>query len=106
MSAKRRVSARLLACWLTMSMAAGAVVLVESKAQPDPSPALSIGGPYARLLAASTDLGPSRRAHTQLTVALHDSTQPKSLVQWARKQGLAVRWQPGQDWAIVEGTAP
>ena len=34
-----------------------------------------IGGPYAYLLASSTDLGPSHRADTQLTAALRDPTR-------------------------------
>ena len=64
-----------------------------------------IGGPFALLLGASTDLGPSNRDDTQLTVALRDSTQPERLVGWARGQGLSVRWRPGHDWAVVEGEA-
>ncbi len=64
-----------------------------------------IGGPFALLLGASTDLGPSHRDDTQLTVSLRDSTQPARLVGWARGQGLSVRWQPGHDWAVVEGEA-
>ena len=64
-----------------------------------------IGGPFALLLGASTDLGPSHRDDTQLTVALRDSTQPDALVGWARGQGLSVRWRPGDEWAVVEGAA-
>jgi kumamolisin len=62
-----------------------------------------VGGPLARLLASSTDLGPSRADHAQLTVALRDSTRPGELIGWARNQGLSVRWRPGDGWAIVEG---
>jgi kumamolisin len=64
-----------------------------------------IGGPFALLLGASTDLGPSHRDDTQLTVELRDSTRPTRLVGWARDQGLSVRWQPGKNWAVVEGEA-
>ena len=64
-----------------------------------------IGGPFALLLGASTDLGPSHRDDTQLTVELRDSAQPTQLVGWARGQGLSVRWQPGKNWAVVEGEA-
>ena len=64
-----------------------------------------ISGPFALLLGASTDLGPSHRDDTQLTVALRDSTPPVRLVGWARGRGLSVRWQPGHDWAVVEGEA-
>ena len=55
------------------------------------------------MLGASTDLGPSHRDDTQLTAALRDSTKPDKLVGWARGQGLSVRWQPGKNWAVVEG---
>lgn len=64
-----------------------------------------ISGPYALMLGASTDLGPSHRDDTQLTAELRDSTQPTQLVGWARGQGLSVRWQPGKNWAVIEGDA-
>jgi kumamolisin len=64
-----------------------------------------ITGPYAYLLASSVDLGPSHRADTQLTAALHDSSRPQALYGWAHSNGLAVRWHPGEQWAIVEGGA-
>ena len=62
-----------------------------------------IGGPFASLLAASTDLGPARGDHIQLTATLHDRTSPDELIDWADAHDLSVRWQPGDDWAIVEG---
>jgi hypothetical protein len=64
-----------------------------------------IDGPFALLLGASTDLGPSHRDDTQLTAALRDATQPQDLVGWAHEQGLSVHWRPGDNWAIVEGNA-
>ena len=64
-----------------------------------------IGGPYSYLLASSTDLGPSRRADTQLTAALRESTRPNALFDWAGDNGLAVRWRQGEAWAVVEGAA-
>lgn len=64
---------------------------------------MAIGGPYARLLASSTDLGPSTRDSAQLTVALRDSARPLALMQWAEAEGLDVRWYDGEDWAIVGG---
>ena len=89
-----------------MIAAAGVLVLASDLriTQVPNAPAL-IGGPFALLLGASTDLGPSHRDDTQLTVALRDSTQPNQLVGWARGQGLSVRWQPGKNWAVVEGEA-
>jgi kumamolisin len=63
-----------------------------------------IGGPLGRLLANSTDLGPARSGHAQITAALRDSTRPQALIAWAKDQGLSVQWRAGDDWAFVEGT--
>ena len=65
----------------------------------------AITGPYASLLAASTDLGPSRAADAQLTVTLSGAAPPGTLIGWADAHGLAVRWRTGDDWAIVTGPA-
>ncbi|MDV3127384.1 S53 family peptidase [Mycobacterium sp. 21AC1] len=62
-----------------------------------------IDGPYASLLAASTDLGPSHRPDAQLTVALRQSARPAALFDWAHHRGLTVRWRTGDRWAVVEG---
>jgi len=64
-----------------------------------------ITGPYASLLATSTNLGPSSATDAQLTVTLPAAQRPGVLIRWAAPQGLAVRWQAGQDWAIVTGSA-
>jgi kumamolisin len=73
--------------------------------QPWPAngPLATIGGPYANLLASSTDLGPSQLASAQVTVGLRGSARPEPLLRWAAGQRLAVRWQPGEEWAVVEG---
>lgn len=70
------------------------------------APALSgaIGGPYARLLAQSSDLGPARSAQVRLTAALHDRVEPVRLRAWARDQGLSVQWRGGDDWAVIHGS--
>lgn len=102
----RRLSARLLAGWLTVTMAVAVSGVVSAHLHATPSTPQTIGGPYALLLASSTDLGPSRLDTAQLTVALHQATPPEPLMRWAEREGLAVRWQPGQDWAIVEGAPP
>jgi kumamolisin len=92
---------------LTASLAAAAVMLGSALPTiPQRGHATNIAGPYALLLASSTDLGPSRIAHAQLTAALHDATRPEPLMRWAASEGLAVRWRPGEDWAIVEGAPP
>ena len=62
-----------------------------------------IGGPYARLLAQATDLGPSRPQQVQLTAALHRPARPANLTVWGQQHGLSVRWRDGDSWAIVEG---
>jgi kumamolisin len=63
-----------------------------------------IRGPYAQLLAASTDLGPATADQVQLTAALRDTARPNDLMVWAHGVGLSVRWRPGDDWAILEGS--
>jgi kumamolisin len=64
-----------------------------------------ITGPYASLLASSSDLGPSRAGDAQLTVTLPGPTRPVGLFEWSDAHGLSVRWRPGETWAIVEGGA-
>lgn len=64
-----------------------------------------IGGPYAALLAGSTDLGPAVDEHAQVTVALREARPPDRLTAWARDAGLSVRWRTGDNWAVVEGRA-
>ncbi len=63
-----------------------------------------IDGPYASLLAASTDLGPARPQQIQLTAALTDQQRPSELIDWTHDHGLSVSWRPSDNWAIVEGT--
>jgi len=63
-----------------------------------------IGGPYARLLSGSTDLGPAQADRVELTAALHRSSPPIRLARWAGAQGLAVHWRDGDSWAVIEGT--
>ncbi len=64
-----------------------------------------ITGPYAHLLAASTNLGPSGADDVQLTAKLFGAARPAALIGWAGARRLAVRWQRGTDWAFVTGTA-
>ena len=63
----------------------------------------AITGPYARLLSASTDLGPSTDRSAQVTATLHSSARPAQLHRWAGAHALSVRWRPGDTWAVVEG---
>ncbi|MGB8402637.1 MAG: S53 family peptidase [Mycobacterium sp.] len=92
-----RVGALLAACGLTLFSSAGP--------RPDGPGRVTLSGPLAHLLAASTDLGPSDAPRVQLTAALTGASRPDRLIEWARSAGLSVRWRPGDSWAIVEGTA-
>jgi len=64
-----------------------------------------IGGPYARLLAQASGLGPARPQQVQLTAELHRPARPVALTAWAHDHGLSVRWRDGDRWAVVEGQA-
>lgn len=111
MGAHARSPSRRFWCGLTVSLVVAATVMSSAldprsirRVHPD-----TITGPYARLLFSSTDLGPSHRTDTQLTVALRTSdtsTPPDELTHWAGEHGLSVRWRAGEDWAIVTGDAP
>jgi len=65
----------------------------------------AISGPLGWLLASSSDLGPARERRAQVTVMLHDATRPGDLIRWVADRRPSVQWQPGQDWAYVEGAA-
>jgi kumamolisin len=84
-----------------------ACVLAVAASDLRPSAAWSapetISGPYAHLLAASTDLGESHAQTIQLTAALRGSSRPDRLIRWGADNGLAVRWRAGDSWAIVHG---
>lgn len=71
-------------------------------AAPD-QPSGTIDGPFASLLASSTDLGLAHPQRVQLTAALDDDYRPDALINWAELQRLSVRWRPGDNWAVVEG---
>ncbi|MGV0853131.1 S53 family peptidase [Mycolicibacterium phlei] len=87
-------------------VAAGVLVLVANlRPEPGRGGGEPIGGPYSYLLADSVDLGPSHDDDVQLTLALHQRARPVALLGWAGDHDLAVRWQSGQDWAVVEGRA-
>lgn len=64
-----------------------------------------ITGPYASLLGASKNLGPSHADDAQITVKLPGTARPDGLMKWAGNQSLSVRWNPGSDWAVVTGPA-
>lgn len=82
---------------------AAALALLGADRPNLPQTGAVIGGPLARMLAASTDLGPARADRVQLTALLHHASTPNRLEGWARGNGLSVRWREGDDWAVVEG---
>ncbi len=89
---------------LTAAVVLGALARADGAAAG--SRADFISGPYARLLAHSTDLGDTHDRNVQVVLGLRDPPRPEPLMEWARDRGLQVRWRPGQDWAIVDGDAP
>ena len=95
--------ARLALAAVVLTAAAAGAVSGEHRDASSPSPAGRIDGPYAALLTSSTDLGPARGDHVQLTAALHDARRPERLLQWSTENGLSVRWRDGDTWAVVEG---
>jgi kumamolisin len=93
-----RVRLLVLAAVIALTLGSG------TRAVPAPDPPNRIGGPFGRLLASATDLGPARNGPVQLTAALRDASDPKTLRGWAKDHGLSVRWRAGDDWAFLAGT--
>ncbi|MGH3674336.1 MAG: S53 family peptidase [Mycobacterium sp.] len=90
---------------LSALTAAAALIVASDICGCAPLRTAAITGPFASLLASSSDLGPSRSGDAQLTVTLPDSSRPAALMGWASARELWVRWRPGDAWAIVEGAA-
>ncbi len=86
-------------------LAVTAVLVADLRRPSVPAEADTISGPYASLLESSVDLGPAITDHVQLTAALRGAARPDLLMGWAQRQGLSVRWRPGDTWAILEGAA-
>lgn len=83
------------------------VAAVAIAAYPDHRPAdpRVITGPYAALLASSTDLGASRTHTVEVTAELRTGNEPRALIDWASGRELSVRWRPGDTWAVITGSA-
>lgn len=90
---------------LTAFLMVGAVLvgigLSDDGAGPDER---LIEGPFASLLDASTDLGPAQERSVEFTASLTERSRPSALIDWARGRSLSVRWRPGDDWVVVEGS--
>lgn len=90
--------------WLPAVVMVGFLALASDlRGTPDAGTSTVIDGPFASLLAASTDLGPARGDHVQLTAMLNGHRRPEGLMGWAARHGLSVRWRTTDGWAIVEG---
>lgn len=92
--------------WLALLTAVTLVVSSCASARNTGPDATVITGPYASLLGASEDLGISDADTTSVTVGLRDSARPAAVFDWAAAHRLVVRWHPGEDWAVVDGSAP
>ena len=91
--------------WMLVLVTAAALICASClRPSPSPDAPTEIDGPFASLLDSSTDLGPARGQHVQLTAKLKAAAQPDGLIGWADQQHMSVSWRPGDDWAIVEGT--
>ncbi|MBJ7337313.1 MAG: peptidase S53 [Mycolicibacterium sp.] len=91
--------------WLLPVILVGVLALASDlRITPNAATPALIDGPYAALLAASTDLGPARGDHVQLTAMLNDHRRPDALIGWAVQHGLSVQWRTTDGWAVVEGT--
>ena len=77
-------------------------VLLGADAVPTAPDSGTITGPFAWLLAASTDLGPARHDRVELTAELRDGSAPERLTGWAQRHGLDLRWRPGEPWAVIQ----
>lgn len=98
--------------WRWVAAAMGAATVLGGCAVPTGAPHAGVParvagdrGPLGALLAASTDLGPSAARHVEALVTLPRASRPAELFRWAGGRGLAVRWQPGDRWATVDGPA-
>ena len=90
--------------WLLAVVMVGVLALASDlRIAPGTGTSADIDGPFASLLAASTDLGPARGDHVQLTAMLDDHRRPDALIGWAAQHDLSVRWRASDGWAIVEG---
>ncbi len=94
--------------WLSaagVAVLAAALMLVGGDLPASVSGGGTVGGPFARLLSRSSDLGPAEGGRVQLTAELRQNSRPAHLDRWAAANGLSMRWRDGDGWAIVEGDA-
>ncbi len=93
------MSVRLVVLLASVAAAAcGALGVGKSESPP------LIGGPYGHLLASSADLG-SSRVPAQVTVRLANPADSAAVARWTAAHGLDLRWNRGDDWAVIKGPA-
>ena len=66
---------------------------------------LALRTSWSEILSHSVNLGPSEAGDVGVIAQLRTDTAPVLLEQWAAVRGLAVTWDPGDDWADVTGGA-
>ena len=96
-----RMALRLLALFVAVYLALTMGARTGTAETADPS--RHISGPAAWLLSASEDLGPARKQRISVAASLQHAVRPSALIGWAQRHHLDVQWQPGADWAYVEG---
>lgn len=97
------MTARVVTATATAIAAIVALTLFGADRATTPMRADVIDGPYGRMLAQATDLGPARAGTIRITAALHRAAEPVLLKAWARNRGLTAHWREGDDWAVIEG---
>jgi kumamolisin len=90
-----RLVALLAAVYLALAMGAGPIRATYPRL---------IAGPMGWLLSASKDLGPAHQRRISVAASLHQQARPEALIDWTRRHHLDVQWQPGDQWAYIEGT--
>ena len=59
--------------------------------------------PWGKLLALSTDLGPSNVRSIDVVVTLSSGNPPVELQRWAKERRLLLTWYPGEQFAVLSG---
>ncbi|BBY60925.1 S53 family peptidase [Mycolicibacterium sarraceniae] len=92
--------------WVSFALITAAALTftaVQLRPHPDWQLPPPISGPFATLLAISTNLGDSQAQSVELTAELRGPERPNRLEEWAAANGLSVRWGTGDRWAVVQG---
>ncbi|WP_179473764.1 S53 family peptidase [Mycolicibacterium vinylchloridicum] len=88
-----------------VTIAALSLIAIDLRSHSDWQLPPPISGPFATLLAMSTNLGESQAQSVELTAELTTPDRPARLESWAAANGLSVRWRSGDKWAVLHGPA-